>query len=626
MSSSTTSRRIKDRGGAGGKVMAPKLHQPQRTPKDKGGGSGEGAPAKRTPLGKENPKTLSSSRFPSSSSRPRFSVQPIPRVDKSLAAAAGDGAVRWSTSSMPLRGKPASSSDSQPPVSDIAQILSGLRLSRASSGLESKPVNGLRVLERCQQKTRLSQPNEKPVNGSRAVDDLKERSLLKQMVENESNGVIGSKSARKDAVLYVNSRKPVEKLTRSAGSAELPKSKSFITSNPKAADEKVLNGVDSCKGSVITDCSVPNTSKGSGGEAPNGFCVYEKSNEDELNKEEKKDVQVGNRYPSRLREKLALLEGKVQRIASDIKATKDMLDLNNSDVSKKILLDIQSKISGIEKAIDHVVDKTPFETGLSQEVKNDDFQVKDVVGTRAGQVGSLKTMMKNQNHEELEARLFPHHRLLRNRSSSTALGGDDHSCDMGKLTSDQHSEMEAGSLSPIEENPIALEFLASLNSESCKTNKIDRHDQLDFSGINYTQPGSSSNVSSQCVSMKSVNENVENYAELRSDEKLEDFDDQENKPMTVLHEESEDSLMDPLCDIGCKTSTAGWFASEGEAVLLAHNDGSCTYYDIVNMEKKAEYMPPVGISNIWGDCWLIRAAGSDGCSGKYVVAASAGNT
>jgi WD40 repeat protein len=38
-------------------------------------------------------------------------------------------------------------------------------------------------------------------------------------------------------------------------------------------------------------------------------------------------------------------------------------------------------------------------------------------------------------------------------------------------------------------------------------------------------------------------------------------------------------------------------------------------------------MPPVGVSpSIWRDCWLIRAQGSDGCSGRFVVAASAGNT
>lgn len=45
------------------------------------------------------------------------------------------------------------------------------------------------------------------------------------------------------------------------------------------------------------------------------------------------------------------------------------------------------------------------------------------------------------------------------------------------------------------------------------------------------------------------------------------------------------------------------------------------------MQVKAEYKPPTKVSNnLWGDCWLVRAPGADGCSGRYVVAASAGNT
>lgn len=41
---------------------------------------------------------------------------------------------------------------------------------------------------------------------------------------------------------------------------------------------------------------------------------------------------------------------------------------------------------------------------------------------------------------------------------------------------------------------------------------------------------------------------------------------------------------------------------------------------------KSEYKAPADFpSNLWGDCWLIRAPGIDGCSGQYVVAASAGN-
>lgn len=38
------------------------------------------------------------------------------------------------------------------------------------------------------------------------------------------------------------------------------------------------------------------------------------------------------------------------------------------------------------------------------------------------------------------------------------------------------------------------------------------------------------------------------------------------------------------------------------------------------------YKPPAGVSpNMWRDCWIVRAPSADGCSGRYVVAASAGN-
>ncbi|MCL7041224.1 hypothetical protein MKW94_030047 [Papaver nudicaule] len=101
---------------------------------------------------------------------------------------------------------------------------------------------------------------------------------------------------------------------------------------------------------------------------------------------------------------------------------------------------------------------------------------------------------------------------------------------------------------------------------------------------------------------------------------------QENKPTVAIVDEIEDMRVDQLHEIGRKASTGGWFVSKGESVLLAHEDGSCSFYDITNSEEKAEFKPPAGISpNLWGDCWLIRAAGADGCAGKYVVTASSGN-
>lgn len=45
------------------------------------------------------------------------------------------------------------------------------------------------------------------------------------------------------------------------------------------------------------------------------------------------------------------------------------------------------------------------------------------------------------------------------------------------------------------------------------------------------------------------------------------------------------------------------------------------------LQEKSIYKAPVEFSpNLWRDCWILRAPGADGCSGRYVVAASAGNS
>ncbi|KAL7261263.1 hypothetical protein ACSBR1_006829 [Camellia fascicularis] len=49
----------------------------------------------------------------------------------------------------------------------------------------------------------------------------------------------------------------------------------------------------------------------------------------------------------------------------------------------------------------------------------------------------------------------------------------------------------------------------------------------------------------------------------------------------IIEEETEDSFIYQFNEIGRKTSTGGWFVSEGE---LAHDDGSCSFYDIANCD------------------------------------------
>ncbi|KAJ4802424.1 Transducin/WD40 repeat-like superfamily protein [Rhynchospora pubera] len=165
----------------------------------------------------------------------------------------------------------------------------------------------------------------------------------------------------------------------------------------------------------------------------------------------------------------------------------------------------------------------------------------------------------------------------------------------------------------IEERSIEVEFLASLSgtkSTVCVTGAGSKISSSEGSGTNTVVGGA-----------------CEEEIELCTDEKIEDFDSQESKQVSLVQEETGEASGDELRQIGSKCAAGGWFVSEGEAVLLAHTDGTCSYYDIVNCENKTEYKPDVAVpQNTWGDCWLVRAPGPDGCSGRYVVAASAGPT
>lgn len=119
-----------------------------------------------------------------------------------------------------------------------------------------------------------------------------------------------------------------------------------------------------------------------------------------------------------------MLEGKVQKIASEIKWTKGILHAHNPDDSKLVLSAIQSKICGIEKA------------------------VADAVRGTASQQGSSKVMKANCQDKN---------KFVSGHSSSGVL--ERHSSD--RSGSDFNDE----SLSSIDENPIAVKFLASLDLE-----------------------------------------------------------------------------------------------------------------------------------------------------------------
>ncbi|KAG7547641.1 Quinoprotein alcohol dehydrogenase-like superfamily [Arabidopsis suecica] len=537
MSASTNRRRLKDiNTGAGENPSSGK--KPSRSVTPLPISTKNPSPSLQKSLSsKENPNPKISHRSFGSTQNPV--LRPVPRIDKSAVRGVGEGGegrVTRSTSSG-LRGRSSS-------PSDLIRVFSDLRKRNESKSSGFKQVT-----------------SEIKVEPSRVCEKTDEESI----VPVKSSKFEGSSVAR--------------------NSISDPKAHALVSSGEKSAV------------ALKSDCKIEKIGKGTSvGLRRKSLDNVEKAMEIRGNEGSSNSAA---KYPSKLHEKLAFLEGKVKKIASDIKKTKDMLDLNNPDSSKVIISDIQQKITGIEKSMSHVIDGPE---------KNKTIQV-----TKA------KTSVKGLNKEELEDRLFPHQRLLRSRTQSKTSSNVSKGHD--SVESNKAVNVEEKPSAPVEENAIALEFLASLDKEKV-TFVSDQNalENLEVQEMDTEEPSKENDVSKDVNLTSNLNEI------LRANEALEEIDDEENREEMEL-EEIDDGCMYQLNDIGSRTSTGGWFVSEGEAVILAHDDGSCSYYDVANSEVKSVYSPPDGISpNTWRDCWVVRAPGADGCSGRYVVAASAGNT
>ncbi|KAK1390678.1 Serine-threonine kinase receptor-associated [Heracleum sosnowskyi] len=528
--------------------------------------------------GKENPRPISRIGGFDGSVKPV--IRNVPRIEKG--SGGFDNRLRWSTSSVP-RGRSESPCD----------------FSRGFSG-----VSKARVLDSGKEKKGAFRDSNARNGGSGEIKGRGLRSLGRSVVGLEKSSDLG-----KD--LEVELKGSENSMNRGFGNGggnrarEESRGRCSVRLRSSEGVEKGVKEVGRASLSRSSSLNVSNGKCGSGG----GGTVS------------------GSKYPSKLHEKLAFLEGKVKRIASDIKKTKEILDSSNTEVSKVIITDIQEKISGIEKVMGNVVDTTGSKMGVVDRACEDREQIY-VAGMSQNDVDQVRSSAKGLNTEELEARLFLHHKLLKDRTAlKTSVegllsGSQTGECDVKEIAS--ASKMEEKVFIPIDENPIAAEFLASLKDEQSKDTNRGDNQNLKFGAVEEMDGAGNSAArgSSNMVTGGNSSELV-----LTTNETLDEFDDQENVPTMVIDEESEENCIYQLNDIGHKTTTGGWFVSDGESILLAHDDSSCTFYDVAHCEEKAEYRPPVGVSpNVWRDCWVIRAPSADGCSGKYVVAASAGNT
>lgn len=527
MSASSNRRRLKDiNTGVGENPSSGK--KPSRSVTPLPSSSKNPSPALQKSLSsKENPNPKLSHRSFGSTQKPV--LRPVPRIDKSAVRGVGDGGegrVTRSTSSG-LRGRSSS-------PSDLIRVFSDLRKRNESR------VIGEKGESEQDKKSGYKASGFKQVESEIKVGDASgEPSRVCEEIDEESSVPVKSTKFEGSSLARNSISEP--KAHALLGSGE----KSAVASKSNCKIEKIGKGT-----SVgLRRKSLDNVGK-----------AVEMSKE--IRGNEGSSSNITAKYPSKLHEKLAFLEGKVKKIASDIKKTKDMLDLNNPDSSKVIISAIQQKITGIEKSMSHVVDGPE---------KN-----------KTTQVTKSKTSVKGLNKEELEDRLFPHQRLLRSRTQSKTSSHVSRGHD--SVESNMAVNVEEKPSAPVEENAIALEFLASLDKEKV-TFMSDQNalENLDVQEMDTEEPSKENDASKDGNLTSNLTEI------LRANEALEEIDDEENREEMEL-EEIDDGCMYQLNDIGSKTSTGGWFVSEGEAVILAHDDGSCSYYDVANSEVLYVYV------------------------------------
>lgn len=587
MSTSST-RRMKDRDGGGVSAVTVATHRPSRslTP---------ASSSKRIPsanafrkLSAEKENRRSTSRGAATAATQRPTIRSMPRVDKASLVDAGSGSdsrERKSTSSVP-RGRSSSPSDFSRVLSDTRKDRR-VSVDRVVKGSVAEPdrsafsgSRGVRVGNHAKGYRDLSIKGSAQV-GSRAklrghADESATKSLNSE-IKSRNGGVMENKVGESE------NNKSFVKLSSVHDRGDLQIYREKVDSESELKN-RIDIGVGGHQGQYSTGLEKTGKDINS--------CFTEvvgksarKAKVLEIPKEESGDhcssSGVTCKYPSRLHEKLAFLEGKVKRIASDIRRTKEMLDLNNPDQSKVILSDIQDKISGIEKAIDHVASDSNAKMGFLKSNANDDKEPNMVVDGQNKNVDKGKRGAKELSSEELEARLFPHRKLLQNRTSNKA---SLENCPSNESTEKQDYVEETAEekvLSPIEETKIAQEFLANLNKEAGNVKSRDGEADMKYCGVKETGGGASAKTKN---SSSAFNQKCDVELLLTTDEKLEEFDDQENRQGLYMDEETEDDFIYSLNDIGNKTAVGGWFVSEGEAVLIAHDDGSCSYYDIANRE------------------------------------------
>ncbi|XP_024537631.1 KIN14B-interacting protein At4g14310-like isoform X1 [Selaginella moellendorffii] len=332
-------------------------------------------------------------------------------------------------------------------------------------------------------------------------------------------------------------------------------------------------------------------------------CSPETGLQGEVVKEEShKQEGGGGLFSVELHTRLSLLEDRVTQLASELRDTKQLLHASHP-MSNQVLTDIQSKISNIEKVIvsrgiEGGRRELTTSCGLSQESTIVTLEEKSDSEGRKSNTVSV--------HESL---LTVADEFLASLKCSQAAKVPSTSIEVKALPL-----LRCGNDSSVEKSCVA---------STIRTGTSEKRRRHSLSDNRSSGSYKSANTSASDVAFEAL-------VGLECDEVLSEdvTEDQENAVPAVNVSALElpvDDTEPELCQLGSKSVLAGWFVYEAEGMLLAHDDGSCSFYDVANMEEKSQYkLPEELVPSTWRDCWLIRAAGMDGRSCKYVVAASAG--
>lgn len=179
-------------------------------------------------------------------------------------------------------------------------------------------------------------------------------------------------------------------------------------------------------------------------------------------------------------------------------------------------------------------------------------------------------------------------------------GFAEHSSSSGSVLSSRkhrYSDEASDSSSSEYSSPSFYQSAGAATEDQCSTVTMGGEfadiDHLKLSDGNFSRQLPKSDTSRQPALFRSsegeVTSETFSISALRCDESIlvEDVENSVLSPAAQNREEDEihsGFTGKKLMKIGEKTTTAGWFVCEGEGILLAHEDGSCSYNDVANME------------------------------------------